>query len=127
LRRRGCLLGLLSDGSLASQRAKVSVLGLEDLFRPVTLTDIWGPGFWKPHRRGYEHIAECWGCKPEELLYVGDDPAKDFVTPNRLGWQTIRLRMKGQLRFSKNAASTEYRANMEISSYPKLREALDAL
>jgi putative hydrolase of the HAD superfamily len=28
----------------------------------------------------------------ERYVYVGDNPAKDFIAPNQLGWITIGLR-----------------------------------
>ena len=48
-------------------------------------------------------------------IYVGDNPAKDFVTPRRLGWQTVRLRVHGQLRFTEEPPSPAYRAAVEVT------------
>jgi putative hydrolase of the HAD superfamily len=33
----------------------------------------------------------------DRCVYAADNPAKDFVAPHRLGWQTIRVRRQGGL------------------------------
>ena len=120
LQAGGYRLGLLSDGPLACQKAKVRSLGLDALLGPLVLTDAWGREFWKPHRRGYEFIADSWGLNPDELMYVGDNPTKDFITPKELGWRTVRLRLAGQEKFQLEAASPEYAAEMEIGDPAEL-------
>jgi putative hydrolase of the HAD superfamily len=127
LGRKGYRLGLLSDGSLESQRSKVRVLGLEALFEPVVLTDRWSRAFWKPHPRGYEYIAEAWQLLPDQLVYIGDNPKKDFITPRRLGWHTIRVRMPGQLRCAQEATSLDGAADAEVDALPAVMEMLEAL
>jgi putative hydrolase of the HAD superfamily len=122
LRTRGVRIGILSDGPLDSQRAKVRALGLDTLVAPVILTDTWGRQFWKPHPRGYLSAAQLWGLEPGELMYIGDNPAKDFVTPRRLGWQTVRLRTPGQLRCAEQAPADDFAAHREISDLEELRE-----
>lgn len=114
LRDKGFCLGLLSDGAFVGQQAKVSALNLSALLEPVILTDAWGPEFWKPHPRGYETIARAWNLAPQELMYVGDNPLKDFAAPNKLGWRTVRLRLPGQERFEQEAPSADYAPQMEI-------------
>ncbi|MCL6472825.1 MAG: HAD-IA family hydrolase [Firmicutes bacterium] len=127
LRGRGCRLGLLSDGPLKSQQAKLRALSLEDAFEPLVLTDAWGRNFWKPHPRGYELFAKTWGFHPQEMVYIGDNPEKDFLCPNKLGWHTIRLKIKGQLRFAEEPVSPDYAPGLEASSFADLRELLDRL
>jgi putative hydrolase of the HAD superfamily len=51
-------------------------------------------GSAKPAERNYRHFEECFPSRP--YVYVGNDLAKDFVAPNRLGWQTVCVRDNGQ-------------------------------
>jgi putative hydrolase of the HAD superfamily len=85
-------LGLLSDGYLAAQNAKLDGLGVRDRFDAIVLTDEWGSAFWKPHPRGYEAVGHRLGLPPDALVYISDNPVKDFVACNRLGWHSIRIR-----------------------------------
>jgi putative hydrolase of the HAD superfamily len=123
LKTRGTRLALISDGPLASQSAKVKALGLDAIFDPIVLTDAWGRAFWKPHVRAYEHIQAAWGLPHEQLVYVGDNPAKDFVAPNALGWTSVRYRVPAQLRHADEPASPAHAAGRTITD---LRELLDA-
>ena len=92
LRRRGTRLGVLSDGPGDSQAAKARALGLDTWFDPVLLTSSYGTDFAKPGHAGFAEIARLWALPPAELVYVADNPAKDFVGPRGLGWRTVRIR-----------------------------------
>ncbi|WP_426170239.1 HAD family hydrolase [Sandarakinorhabdus sp. DWP1-3-1] len=92
LARDGRRRALVSDGYLRTQANKVAALGLEDAgFAPIVLTDRWGRACWKPHRRGFDHVAAHFGVTGAEMVYVADNPAKDFVAPRALGWHSVQI------------------------------------
>lgn len=107
LRGRGVSLGVITDGPYTSQRAKADALGLEDYVDTVILTDTWGKAFWKPHPKAFEAAAESLGLPHEQLVYIGDNPAKDFHAPAQLGWQSVRLRLPEQLRVALELSEVE--------------------
>jgi len=85
-------LALISDGPMASQRAKVDALEI-DRWIPITiLTADLGPGMGKPHPRAFEMVEKQTGCSGRNCVYVADNPAKDFQGPRKLGWRTVRCR-----------------------------------
>jgi putative hydrolase of the HAD superfamily len=84
-------LGLLTDGYLPTQRLKVQALGIEDYFAAIVYTEELGRQFWKPSPRGFERLMELLRAQPEQMVYVGDNEAKDFIAPNQLGMLTIQL------------------------------------
>lgn len=122
---RDVALAVISDGPLVSQQAKADALGVARYAAPVVLTDSWGPDYWKPHVRAFEVVAEAFALPPERLVYVGDNPIKDFHAPRALGWQSVRLRLPGQVResFPHGAAPPTW----EATSVAALREGLLAL
>jgi putative hydrolase of the HAD superfamily len=85
-------LGLISDGPLEMQSGKVAALGLESRIGHIVLTGQWGRDFWKPHPRAFETIARDAGVAHERLVYIADNPSKDFVAPHALGWTTVHIR-----------------------------------
>jgi putative hydrolase of the HAD superfamily len=85
-------LGLLSDGHLVAQEAKIDALSIRDRFDAIILTDRWGREFWKPHPRGYQEMTRRLNVPATQCAYVSDNPAKDFIAPNQLGWLTVRVR-----------------------------------
>jgi putative hydrolase of the HAD superfamily len=88
----GVPTGLITDGPLASQEAKIAALGLRERMDAVITTDTWGREFWKPHVRAFERVAELLGSDAASLVYVADNPSKDFIAPRQLGWRTLRIR-----------------------------------
>jgi len=85
-------LGLITDGPAISQWAKIDALRLRTRFDAIIVTSELGPDCAKPHPSAFELIAQRLGVEPPECAYVGDNPAKDFVAPNALGWTTVQIR-----------------------------------
>lgn len=88
-------LGLLTDGYAATQRRKIDALRIEPLFDKIVVTDELGREFWKPSRVPFQMVMESLGCDGDECVYIGDNPKKDFLAPNELGWLTIQIRRGG--------------------------------
>jgi len=124
LRNQGLPLGLLSDGPLAAQQAKVDALGLETLVDSIVLTDAWGRDKWKPNPAGFERLAQTMDVEHKFLVYIGDNPVKDFIAPRTLGWRTIRLRMPGQLRETDEPTSEAATPDNVVSTMEALRTVL---
>lgn len=85
-------LGIITDGYLPAQRLKVEALQLQDAFEKIIYTEELGREFWKPSVRSFEMMAEALGCAGGQCVYVADNPRKDFVAPNRLGWATVQVK-----------------------------------
>jgi putative hydrolase of the HAD superfamily len=84
-------LGLISDGFLPAQQLKVASLGIEKHFKAIIYTEALGRQFWKPSPVAFERILEMLSAEPQESVYVADNPEKDFIAPNQLGWATIQV------------------------------------
>jgi putative hydrolase of the HAD superfamily len=88
---RGARLALVSDGYLEVQRRKWASLRLPFDFHPTVFTDERGREFWKPHPWSFELVMQA-HPRASRFVYVGDNPVKDFIAPNRLGWTTVMVR-----------------------------------
>ncbi len=84
-------LGIITDGYAVTQNAKLDALGVRERVDTVIVTDAWGRAFWKPHPRAFEEMSVRLGVDPEHCTYVADNPAKDFVAPNALGWHSVLI------------------------------------
>ena len=86
-------LGLITDGNAAVQARKIEALAIAHHFDAMVLTGELGPdrAFHKPHPRAYEIIEGKMGAGGDHFIYVGDNPSKDFVTPNARGWTSIQV------------------------------------
>jgi putative hydrolase of the HAD superfamily len=90
-------VGLISDGWPPAQRAKLDALGIKSSFASKVLTGDWGGRYGKPHHRAFTTMEQELSLSSSELVYVADNPTKDFIAPNERGWLTWRIRMPGQL------------------------------
>lgn len=90
LKQRGIKTAILTDGRPEGQRAKIEALGLEKYFDEILITDeLGGPIFRKPDTIGFEILQRKLGAAFDEMLYVGDNPAKDFIAPLKLGMRAV--------------------------------------
>lgn len=91
----GRRVGVLTGGSPTAQRRKVFALGLSTWTDCIVYAGEWGPDYDKPHRRGWVTVQKGLGLRPGALMYVADNPRKDFEAPLSLGWNVIRVRRPG--------------------------------
>lgn len=69
-------LGIISNGDPVQQRMKLEKTGIEHYFSVVLISgDINIP---KPHKEIFMEALNRLGVKPEEAIYIGDDPVKDI-------------------------------------------------
>jgi putative hydrolase of the HAD superfamily len=120
--RDTALLALITDGPPESQRQKVDALQLEPLFQMIVFTGIWGSEFSKPHVRAFQTIQSQLKPSDNRFIYVGDNPAKDFVSPAALGWQTVRIRRSEGLHVTREAGPGEAAATIELADLTRLRD-----
>lgn len=111
-------IAVITDGRSLSQRQKIKALSLDRYADEVYISE--EVGFEKPHPYSYESIAvKNPGC---HFIFIGDNPKKDFVTPNRMGWQTIGLRDRGH-----NVHRQEFKVLEEDFQPQKWVQKLDEL
>lgn len=94
MRSYGVRMSLVTDGRAVTQWAKIKALGIEEYFNPA---DIWvseerGTGKLSsdPWRTLVDRYPEA-----KAFVYIGDNPSKDFLYPNMLGFTTIMLTDNG--------------------------------
>lgn len=101
---RACLLLLhdyplyiVTDGNKLVQRKKYLALGLPFLVKRCFFTYAHGLHRSKPSPYCFEKICSLEKAAPSTVVYVADNPHKDFVGIKPLGFITIRV-MKGPYR-----------------------------
>jgi HAD superfamily hydrolase (TIGR02253 family) len=89
LKEMGLHVGILTDSDNDYIRAHLDALGILDLFDTITTSE--DAGFYKPHPRPFQLALERAGVKPEEAVYIGDNPSKDCVGARNIGMTSILL------------------------------------
>lgn len=92
LRRRGCMMRVLTEGRTVTQGNKIRVLGLDEL---MTHSAIIAP----PRERsgsGKSFAQAAADMPAARYVSVGDNPAKDFSEPRSMGWLTVAVADRGR-------------------------------
>lgn len=120
LRQKGIKIGLITDGRPEGQRKKIEALGLCGKIDSFIITDeLGGERFRKPNDISFRIMQTRFNLPYEEMLYVGDNLAKDFIAPQILGMQCIHFNNKTGLYYADNAGIVP-----SVSSVEELTEML---
>ena len=89
VKRRGYILGAVTNGVSALQNMKLDTAGIRSLFDVVVVSgDI---GIYKPDRRIFDEAARRAGVQNSECLFVGDHPVNDVQGALGAGMNVIRM------------------------------------
>lgn len=116
--------GLITDGPAETQRNKVRALGLAERLDPIVLTGALGPDAGKPSPLAFEVIERATGLPGRSLVYVADNPLKDFITPRRRGWQTIKIARPDRIHTAP-APTPDHLPAFSIESLDQLESCLE--
>jgi putative hydrolase of the HAD superfamily len=114
-------LYIVTDGNQLVQRKKFLALGLDLLVRRCFFTYAHGLHRRKPSPYCFEKICQIEQVSPSSVVYIADNPHKDFVGIKPLGFQTIRV-LTGPYR--KDQVSESYDAHLTIPNLQALNETI---
>lgn len=91
LRAEGFKLGIITDGFEISQKNKIMSLNLYEYVDEIIVTDEFGKDFWKPSVKPFELIKNKLNVDYNEMVYIGDNPNKDFYIKKDYPISTVRI------------------------------------
>jgi putative hydrolase of the HAD superfamily len=112
-------LYLVTDGHKEVQARKVAALHLNARVRHAYLTNRYGRHRAKPDPHVFELICRRERVAPGEVIYVGDNPRKDFVGIKPRGFRTVRI-LRGN--YAHLAADAAHEAHQRIHTLDELTE-----
>lgn len=93
LKERGIRVGIITDGRPEGQHNKIKALGLDQIIEDIIITDeLGGEQFRKPCDIAFRIMQNRWRIPYEQMIYVGDNPTKDFHACKQLGMSWIYLK-----------------------------------
>lgn len=95
LKTKDIRVGIITDGFLNSQKQKLKAVNAYKYFDEIIITDELGREFWKPHPKSFEIMKEKLNVNFNEMIYVGDNPAKDFYIRKTYPIITVRIQSQG--------------------------------
>lgn len=94
LTTEGIRIVIITDGRARTQRNKLSALGLLQFIAPANILISEETGADKTTIIPWQIVVRRYP-NASRFVYVGDNPAKDFLIPRTLGWLTVGLRDMG--------------------------------
>lgn len=88
--RQSFVLAIVSDAQSVYVRSEMDALGLLGFFDHLVISS--EHGFRKPDRRLFENALQKASLRPDEVLFVGNDPFRDIFGGKRAGMKTVLLR-----------------------------------
>ncbi|MFC3886642.1 HAD family hydrolase [Bacillus songklensis] len=112
---------IVTDGNKMVQYNKLKALGLHERVRFCFITHRYGLCHAKPSPYCFNKICHMEKVDPTQVVYIGDNPKKDFIGIKPLGFKTIRVK-KGD--YADLTLSPEYEAHYTIHSLSELTDDL---
>jgi putative hydrolase of the HAD superfamily len=103
LARAGLRVGVITHGLTVKQAEKLVRLGLVPFLDPKAIFISDQIGISKPNPKLYAAALRELGLKPDEVMYVGDNPEHDVAPPKSVGMLTVSAR-RGAKRACENSA-----------------------
>lgn len=97
LKKNGIKIGIITDGYFNAQRQKLKAVKAIDFFDEIIVTDELGREYWKPHPMAFELMKEKLNVEFNEMIYVGDNPEKDFYINTIFPIDTVRIIRKNSI------------------------------
>lgn len=92
LKKKGVRTGIITDGFADVQKSKIKALGIQEYIDKIVITDeLGGVQCRKPNPIGFEKMLKMLDVKPQEMVYIGDNPNKDFAIKKYLPIITARV------------------------------------
>jgi putative hydrolase of the HAD superfamily len=113
---------IVTDGNKNVQQNKLKALSASMIFKKCLVTHCYGLKHSKPSPYCFQVICNIEKVQPSEVIYIGDNPAKDFIGIRPFGFRTVRL-LRGN--HCAKQYPPEYNAEFEIEDYRQLDQLLN--
>lgn len=108
---------IVTDGNKTAQINKVKALRLDTKVKKIFITRRYGIINEKPSPHCFFKICSLEKVTPNEVIFIGDDPHKDFIGIKPLGFRTVRVRRGSHTCVT---LGNKYEADREIKNLDEL-------
>ncbi len=112
----GYKVGIITDGRPEGQRNKIEAMGLDKLISDIIVTDeLGGVQFRKPCDISFRIMMTKWRLNPADIVYIGDNPTKDFQAARQLGMKWIWFNNEDGIYSANQCIGTTVKSLHELS------------
>lgn len=110
---------IVTDGSSTTQHNKIIAVGADIDFEKIIVTGDHPENWHKPSPLPFEALRTYFGVEYPEMLYIGDNPRKDFAVAGKIPIRTARILRPGGI-YADAPYIDEIREDARISSLPEI-------
>lgn len=112
---------IVTDGNKLVQKSKINALNASQHFKKIFITHYYGKKNAKPSPYCFLKISKLENVSFDQIIYLGDNPNKDFIKIKEMGFKTIQI-LKGPYRNIN--LSSKFHADLKIKSLDEITENL---
>lgn len=113
---------IVTDGHKVVQQKKIEALRVKRFFKRTFITHRYGIHNAKPSLYCFDLARRLERAEWKDLVYIGDNPLKDFVNLNLVGSLTIRVQTGS---YAETMVSSDYDAQITIPTLSSIPELLN--
>jgi len=117
--------GIITDGYAETQKIKLEKLKAYELVDYIIITDELGKEYWKPHPKSFEMMRDCFNVNFDKMIYVGDNPEKDFYINSVYPIKTVRVIRENSV-YINNKYKENIREDLFVKSLCELENVISA-
>ena len=126
LKMNGIKGAIVTDGTYKIQKLKTDVVNAKDYFDTIIYTDELGKEFWKPNPKAFELLKENYDFDYSQMIYVGDNPQKDFYISEIYPIHTVRV-MRDDAIYEKEKYLDDVEEEYRINDFSDLWSIIEDL
>lgn len=120
-------LGLITDGYKKTQENKIAALKIKPWFEFIWINDENNVINWKPSQFSFIQANKYFDVDYFDMVYIGDNIAKDFKAPNELGMLSIHVTNIDGIYYNAKSKGKIFDAKYEISNIGELEKQLKSI
>jgi putative hydrolase of the HAD superfamily len=119
-------MGLITNGCKISQKNKILALKINSNFKGIFIQTKFGDNDWRASTGSFKALLKKTKSKPEESIYVGDNPLRDFMGAKKMGIATVRIKRKGSDYYNISAVKCNL-ADWNVKNLLSLKKIVDKI
>ena len=119
IKNSGTNLSLITDGRSVTQRNKINALNINSFFNDIIISE--ETGYEKPNEYNFLKIQKKY--QGYDMTYIGDNTEKDFISPNKLGWNSVCILDDGRNIHKQNFdLESDYLPKITITNFNQIKK-----
>ena len=93
INKENYFVGIITNGRVKKQKAKMKILNIEKYFNLIVYARNFGKKKEKPNPRSFNFVSQKLKIKPDEIIYIGDNPKTDYIGAKNAKVKFLRIEL----------------------------------